>query len=297
LIAGRHRHRTVVDSNSGCAVLVHRQVILDVASPDASNGRVHCESAARATWRNLVAPPPPQLFQPQNLRANAGQGMQCTNPNQAVTTQLQIALVGERQFGSTGATRTEGRAGTNFCRVVGRHPILIGRPLNLDPTADHSQRGRPDRWNLTPDVGAAQSNDRKRQQGYRPHDRPGVHQEGSETIPTGNRFHLMMGEELRGPVKHPGGRCWGHVCSCGVQDTLQTFQVLLALWTAFSQMRGDLLARDGVRHTQREVYKLIESDCVIGHRRMVTQSPTPPECPARPRCIGTARRSRELQGC
>lgn len=141
-----------------------------------------------------------------------------------------------------------------------------------------------------PGVGTAQSNSQESHESYHTHSRPRVHQERTKTILTRDRFNLVMDEELPRPVKHPG---WGfreRVGSRDVQYAFQAFQVLPALWTAISQMHGDLPARLGVERSQRKVDNLIECDRVISHWRMVTQNPMPPESPVAPRSIGPAQR-------
>lgn len=117
-----------------------------------------------------------QLIQPHDLRANASQGVQRTNPNQAVPAQFQTTVVRERQLSSTSVTRPQRHASTERCPFAGRRPIPIRDRLNLDLAGNEYQCGSAGGWNTTPDVGTAQCHNQERHEAQHTDHRPRVHE-------------------------------------------------------------------------------------------------------------------------
>lgn len=118
--------------------------------------------------------------------------MQRTDPDQAGATQLQGGVVRERQLSSARATGSQRHASTEFDPIAGRPPVIIRGPLNLDLVGDDRQCGSPGGWNAKPNIGAAQCNHEERHESYHTHNRPRVHEESSEAIPSRYCLNLVV---------------------------------------------------------------------------------------------------------
>ncbi len=96
--AGGDSNCAVVNSNGGCPVFLHYQVVLRVTPLDTGDRCTNRKPASWPTSRDLIATLSQQLVQARNLGADAGQCVQIDDSDQAGTLQVQLAVVRERQF-------------------------------------------------------------------------------------------------------------------------------------------------------------------------------------------------------